>query len=178
MVDLFVPRRPNACLQIAGAVSATGIASLGPDCRAFGVHFQKFKSQGFQLRLASWVRSLKRLIRTERDQLAKQIEGLLDRIVDAKSDTLIAAYEKRIDKMERQKLILDEKLANQRESLHPFGDMFEHAMAFLANPWNIWKSGDLTLQRKVLRLTFADQIRYARKTGLRTPKTTLPFKVL
>ncbi len=33
-------------------------------------------------------------------------------------------------------------------------------------------------QRTVLRLAFAEQITYARNEGLRTPKTTLPFKVL
>lgn len=38
----------------------------------------------------------KRLIRTERNKLTKQIEGLLDRVVDADSPTLITAYEKRI----------------------------------------------------------------------------------
>ncbi|MGH1353588.1 MAG: hypothetical protein ACRBBS_00710 [Thalassovita sp.] len=36
----------------------------------------------------------------------------------------------------------------------------------------------LIAQRTVLRLAFAEQITFARNEGLRTPKTTLPFKVL
>ncbi|WP_107497004.1 hypothetical protein [Thalassobius sp. I31.1] len=120
----------------------------------------------------------KRLIRTERNRLAKQIEGLLDRVVDADSPTLITAYEKRIEKMEREKLILEEKLQNKGKPLHTFEQMFEHALQFLSNPWKLWKSGNLIAQRTALRLAFAEQITFARNEGLRTPKTTLPFKVL
>lgn len=50
--------------------------------------------------------------------------------------------------------------------------------ALLSSPWNLWNSGQLTLQRTVLKLAFAERITYCRKTGLRTPETTLPFKVL
>ena len=120
----------------------------------------------------------KRLIRTERNKLDQQIEGLLDRVVDADSPTLITAYEKRIEKMEREKLILDEKLQNQGKPMHTFEQMFEHALQFLSNPWKLWKSGNLIAQRTVLRLAFAEKISFARNGGLRTPKTTLPFKVL
>jgi len=51
-------------------------------------------------------------------------------------------------------------------------------MVFLANPWNIWRSGSYTLKQTVLRLAFSERIAYCRKEGYRTPKTTLPFKVL
>ncbi|UWQ78375.1 hypothetical protein K3725_13775 [Leisingera sp. S132] len=66
----------------------------------------------------------KRLILTERNQLAKKIEGLLDRIVDADNPTLIKAYEKRIEKMEREKLILDEKVTLLRKSVEGQGSPF------------------------------------------------------
>ena len=62
--------------------------------------------------------------------------------------------------------------------MHTFEQMFEHALQFLSNPWKLWKSGNLIAQRTVLRLAFAEQITFARNEGLRTPKTTLPFKVL
>jgi site-specific DNA recombinase len=39
------------------------------------------------------------------------IADLLDRIVEAKSESVIAAYEKRIEKLERKKLLLAEKAA-------------------------------------------------------------------
>ncbi len=150
--------------------------SLTPSEGMFAMTSKMFKDAWGQR--AGQMEADKRLIRTERNKLDKQIEGLLDRVVDADSPTLITAYEKRIEKMEREKLILDEKLQNKGKPLHTFEQMFEHALQFLSNPWKLWKSGNLIAQRIVLRLAFAEQITYARNEGLRTPKTTLPFKVL
>ncbi len=41
--------------------------------------------------------------------IEKQIQGLLDRIVDASSDSVVKAYETRIEKLEREKLKIPEK---------------------------------------------------------------------
>ncbi|APG47896.1 hypothetical protein [Phaeobacter porticola] len=71
------------------------------------------------------------------------IHSLLDRVVDADTPTLIKAYEKRIEKMEREKLILDEKLQNNGKPMHTFDKMFEHALQFLSNPLELWKSSNL-----------------------------------
>ena len=92
--------------------------------------------------------------------------------------SVISAYEKRLAKLEREKLVTQEKLANKAEPAHGFDQLFELACQFLASPWKLWESGQLTLQRTVLKLAFAERITYCRKTGLRTPETTLPFKVL
>lgn len=51
-------------------------------------------------------------------------------------------------------------------------------MSFLSNPWNLWRSGNLEDQRATLKLTFPDELRYSRKEGFRTPKTSLPFNIL
>ena len=59
-----------------------------------------------------------------------------------------------------------------------YEELFELALAFLSSPWKLWESGQLNLRRTVLRLAFSERIAYDRKTGFRTPKTTLPFKVL
>ncbi|GLO70465.1 hypothetical protein MACH17_19820 [Phaeobacter inhibens] len=150
--------------------------SLAPSESMFAVATKMFKDAWGQR--AGQTAADKRLIRAERNQLEKQIEGLLDRVVEADSKSIIAAYEKRIEKMERQKLILDEKLVNRGKPAHTFEQMFEHACAFLSNPWKLWESGNLIARRIVLRLAFAERISYSREFGLRTPKTTLPFKVL
>ena len=36
----------------------------------------------------------------------------------------------------------------------------------------------ITIKRSVLRMVFARPLGFSRKTGLRTPETTLPFKAL
>ena len=52
------------------------------------------------------------------------------------------------------------------------------AFAFLANPWKLWDSRQLTLQRTVLRLGFSERPRYSRNHGLRTPEKALLFNIL
>ena len=57
-------------------------------------------------------------------------------------------------------------------------EVIELALDFISNPWNIWKTGRLSLQRTVLRLAFSERLAYCREEGYRTPKTTLPFNML
>ncbi len=116
----------------------------------------------------------------KRDLVAidKKIEGLLDRIVDADSGTLVTAYETRLKKLEREKLMIAEKLDNQHPKQDTFEHLFEHACVFLSSPWKLWESSNLALRRAVLKLAFAERISYCRETGVRTPKNTIPFKVL
>jgi len=56
--------------------------------------------------------------------------------------------------------------------------MFERAMLFLANPQKIWENGSFAEKRTVLKLAFLDNLAYTRGKGYRTPKTSIPFKVL
>ncbi|NDW47482.1 recombinase [Ruegeria sp. PrR005] len=117
-------------------------------------------------------------LKREVTKIEKQIDGLLHRIVEASMPSVISAYEKRLARLEQDKLVAQEKLGKTAEPSHSFDQLFELACAFLASPWKLWESGQLTLQRTVLKLAFAERITYCRKTGLRTPETTLPFKVL
>ena len=102
----------------------------------------------------------------------------MDRIVESQNDRVTKAYEERIAKLEREKIRLEEAIANSGKSKHTFEELFELSMSFLANPWKIWVSEDFALRRMVLRLAFAERIAYSRKTGLRTPKKAYPFKAL
>ncbi|MCW9042998.1 MAG: recombinase zinc beta ribbon domain-containing protein [Pseudopelagicola sp.] len=69
--------------------------SLTPSEGLFAMATKMFKDAWGQR--SGQMEADKRLIRTERNQVEKQIEGLLDRVVDADSPTLITAYEKRIE---------------------------------------------------------------------------------
>jgi len=111
-------------------------------------------------------------------KIDKQIEQMLDRIVDASSASVVTAYEKRIAKLEKEKLLMAEKGVKSREPLRPFDELFELAMTFLSSPYKLWDSTRLEDKRTVLKLTFAKRLVYCRNEGFRTPKTTLPFKAL
>lgn len=108
----------------------------------------------------------------------KQIEKLVDRIVDADNPTVIAAYEKRINKLERDKLVLAEKALKSTKPHRTFEEMFERAMTFLSNPCNLWASDNLADQRTALKLAFASKLAYHREDGFRTPQVSVPFEFL
>lgn len=111
-------------------------------------------------------------------KIDKQIDGLLDRIVESGNDKVVKAYEARIAKLEREKIRLVESIENMGKPKHTFEELFELALSFLANPWKIWVSGELAVKRMVLRLAFSERVAYCRDKGLRTPKIALPFKAL
>ena len=98
--------------------------------------------------------------------------------METDSPAAIKAYERKIATLEQQKLAAQDKLENGLTPKTTIGHVLEHALSFISNPWNLWRSGDPVLQKLVLRLTFTERLAYCRSNGLRTPKTTLPFKVL
>jgi len=110
--------------------------------------------------------------------LEKQIDQLLDRIVEASNQSVIAAYEKKIAQLEREKLLAEEELLSVGKPRYTLEESFELAFRFLSSPWNIWKNYSLEWKRTVLRLAFSEPISYCRIQGVRTPKIALPFKAL
>ncbi len=117
-------------------------------------------------------------IKKDVQKLSGQIEQLMDRILESDSSSVIIAYEKRIATLECKKLILEEKAATMSKPLRGYDESVRTALAFLANPWKLWKSEYLEDKRAVLKLVFAGRLAYARNEGFRTAETTLPFKVL
>ncbi len=114
----------------------------------------------------------------EAAKLQKQIDRLLERIVETDNASVITAYENRIAALERQKLVVNDDIENRGKPKRAFDEMFELAFTFLSNPWNLWNSGQMHLRKTVLRLTFADRMAYRREQGFRTPQVTEPFRVL
>lgn len=108
----------------------------------------------------------------------KEIEVLLDRVVDASLPSVINAYETRIRRFEEQKLLLQEKLDNCARPASNFDDALRTALDFLANPWNLWQSDRLDDRRTVLKLTFSERLAYKCKEGFRTASLSMPFNIL
>ncbi len=152
------------------------LGALQPTPNLFQITKALFK-EGWNRRLAHTA-SMAQSVKHEMLKIEKQIEGLLDRIVEASSPSVISAYENRIAKLEKNKLLMQEKMENGGPSNRPFDELFELALAYLANPLKLWASERLEDKRTVLKLTFAERLAYCRKGGFRTPKTTLPFKAL
>ena len=161
--------------KLEGEFEAT-LKQLRPSASLFRLVRAMFKDAWDQ-RLAQANETMKSL---RRDMLAidKQIEQLVNRIIDSQSDTAVTAYERRIAKLEKDKLLAEEMLSSGMTPKHSFEQMFERAFAFLSNPWKLWASERIEDKKTVLKLAFAERLPYHRNEGFRTPKTTLPFNVL
>lgn len=72
-------------------------------------------------------------------KIEKQIEALLDRVVESGVGSVIAAYEKRTGKLESEKALLEERVAMGGKPKNAPEESFELALRFLSTPWNILK---------------------------------------
>lgn len=109
----------------------------------------------------------------EKDELQKQlkaverdIESLLDRVVDATSASVVSAYEARIEKLERQKLVLTKRVEKTVPPTGRLEDCIELALKFLSSPWNLYKNGDFAMRQTVLRLVFSEPLKYGQNLSL------------
>tara|TARA_R100001143_G_scaffold6245_2_gene8823 strand:- start:48 stop:464 length:417 start_codon:yes stop_codon:yes gene_type:complete len=98
--------------------------------------------------------------------------------VNARNGSVVSAYEERIAKLEREKVLAEEQLAQSGKPRHTFEESFEHAMRFLSRPWKIRINSNLDLKKTVLRLAFVEPLPYCRNQGLRTSNLALLFKAL
>ncbi len=111
-------------------------------------------------------------------EVDRQIEGLLDRIVDANSASVVGAYEVRIDKLEKQKMVLLERFENTTPIKGRLEECIELTLKFLSKPWNLYKNGDFVMRQTVLRLVFSEPLRYGQNGVYGTPQLSFPFKYL
>ncbi len=150
--------------------------TLTPAPKLFTLAHAMFKDAWTQ-RMAQ-AKAVAKTYERETAKVEAQIEGLLDRIVDATSQSVVTAYEKRIHSLERSKVALEEKRARSTQRHGTFEELFELAFGFLSSPSKIWNLGRIECQKLVLKLAFCDRLEYAPETGFRTPKTSLPFNML
>ncbi len=122
--------------------------------------------------------SEKAALKLQLDDLNRQIESLLDRVVEANNSAVVSAYENKIDKLERDKIVLRERIAEAVPDKGRFEDCMELAMRFLSSPWKIYKNGDFAMRQTVLRLAFAEPLRYGPNGMYGTPEFSFPFKYL
>ena len=127
---------------------------------------------------SEWMCSLADQANKRIAEIEKQSAALLERVVDATSTAVVTRYEQRIEELERERLVMAEKLERQAAPRKTFEEMFELTLRFLSNPCAIWENGDIARRQTVLKLTFEDRLVYARNEGFRTPKTSMVFRAL
>ncbi len=111
-------------------------------------------------------------------KLEDKAAQVMERILATTSPMLITAYEKEIQRIEEEKLLLEEKTLKSPENFKTFEEAYPTALEFLANPWKLWASDKIEDRRMLLRLAFTGRLPYHRKHGYPTAKTAIPFKDL
>lgn len=154
----------------------TLLTSLKPTEGLFNLAFDVFRDH-WDARLMS-ARTQGASLEKDIKLIERKIEQLLDRVVEAASDSVVRAYEKRIQEMEMQKAIMRDKIANCGKPLKGFNETYRTAFDFLANPCKLWHSPYIEDRRAVLKLVFAEKLPYARGEGYRTAQISTPFKLL
>jgi hypothetical protein len=131
----------------------------------------------WDMRLAA-AKNEKSALQKQFTDVERQIGNLLDRVVDASSPSVVSAYETRIEKLEREKIVLAERVVRTVPPKGRLEDCIELALRFLANPWYIYENGDYVMRQTVLRLAFQTPLRYGKNGVYRTPEFSLPFRYL
>ncbi len=126
--------------------------------------------------------ALKTSLNDDLKAIEEQLDVFLERIIESSSTSVTRAYERKIADLDKEKLLLEEKIENlsSKKVKKSFtkGDALELSVKFLSNPCKIWETGDLALRKLVLRLAFFGPMMYHRKEGILNTKKSLPFSIL
>ncbi len=115
-------------------------------------------------------------------QINREIDGLVERIINTSQPSLISAYERKISDLELRRSAAEEQLGSfdgkNRSDQTSFEETYRTALEFLSNPWILWSSDRIQDKKAVLKLAFTNPLIYDRNGGYRTMSLSLPFKVL
>jgi site-specific DNA recombinase len=152
------------------------VKTLEPSPKLFALTKAMFR-QAWDARLAQ-AKDTKFSAQRQIVDVEKQIETMLGRIMNATNDSVIGAYENKLNQLEKDKARMRENVSKNEPKAGRLEEMIELSLKLLSSPWKIWESGDNTLRTTLLRLAFTEGFAYHRNEGHRTPKIALPFKAL
>lgn len=123
-------------------------------------------------------KDIKATLRLQAAAVDKKIAAFLDRIMASDSATVIKRYESEVETLERDKLVIAEKVAKCGTALPAYDATFETAFEFISNPWSLWKNGTFEDKRIVAKLTLDTPIVFDWNQGVRKTELSFPFRVL
>ncbi len=117
-------------------------------------------------------------LRSELTGIERKKSQLLDRLLATSEPALISVYEEQIRDVQHRKIELEQKLAGAALPMVDFDSRYRTALALVANPRNMWGSGDLKRRRLVPKLLFGGRLLYQRNEGYRTGGIAHPYRTL
>ncbi len=152
------------------------IQTLEPDEAVFEVAADMFKDAWDQRTSQHGAR--RRALETQGVKIDDEIQQLLQKVVQVRSPIVMATFEARIEELQNQKLVIEERIINIDQPRASFDQSLRTALAFIRSPWKLWTFGTFEHKRLVLQLAFSTRVAWVRNEGLRTAQLSLPFKVL
>ncbi|MBG78465.1 MAG: recombinase [Alphaproteobacteria bacterium] len=117
------------------------------------------------------------IVNQEKTKIEQKLDKLVDRLLDTDSPTLIKTYEKSIKQLEKQKVLLDEKLKIGRKRQPSFERAFKTALVWLTNPAVLWDTGCLADRKSLLKVLFTDNLRYDKESGFLNRPIAQPIRL-
>jgi DNA invertase Pin-like site-specific DNA recombinase len=111
------------------------------------------------------------------DAIRKEINGYLEAIDRCSSPVVIQRIEEKIEELQARELRLGGRIRKPKGEDYDFETALNGVLDFLKNPLLMWKNGNLSQKRLVLRLVFAEALCYDREQGFGTPSFSLPINV-
>lgn len=128
--------------------------------------------------LAAQSKHSKSSLKRQVANLDKQQDSVIERLTETTNAKVATALEGKIEKLENDKLVLEEKLTQNPKSKAIGKREFELLARFLSNPWNLYKNGSVAIKKIILRAVFKAPLCYDRIDGFRTPQATVIFDFL
>ena len=152
------------------------LKSLQPTRPLFKIAGKMFKDL-WDFQTLSNAERIKRL-KSEMTKIDQDMSKLVDKLIETDNALIVQKIEVKVEQMEQTKLAIVQKCQILAKPQRGYSEMFEHALRFLSNPWNIWENGSFLDRRNVLKLAFTGKIPYTRENGFSNTKISIPFKVL
>ena len=99
------------------------------------------------------------------DAIRKEIEEYSEAIKRCHNPTVIETIEGKIDELEAKKVRLGGRIEKPKKHDYDFQTSLDLVFDFLKDPSLMWKTGDLSQRRLVLRLVFTEALAYDLKTS-------------
>lgn len=121
--------------------------------------------------------SQKTLFAKKLERVRLEKESLLNRIVKAQSESVIKAYEQKIEALDYEEQIILEKLEDKETTKLDYGTAVDTVFEIIKKPSHIWGKGSYNDKRLVLKLVFADDLVYDPNSGYGTAELSIALKL-
>lgn len=107
-----------------------------------------------------------------------QIENLVEKILKTESMTVQKVLEAKIDELEKEKVGIHQSLEILNTKDINFGTALDRVSNFIKNPYQAWKSANLSQKQRIQRMIYTRPIMIDPEKGVGTEDLSIPFKVL